>query len=621
MQVFHEGTLFPFGGTAVRCGARRESGGSFLRQREDPPGQGPRLFPVARPQGPLKLIGKGKLSQMLKIQQRRLPVELRPEEAHQVQQNLQARFNSLLAGVRLEYLRRLGLDAEPSTLFGPQQNSSLAAGEIFMPEPGTIFYIKYVREDKCLEAGAISNREGDFSNFFGEVRDCVLQIRRVDQDWESPRSQGPAPEGARPADVEVSEKELEAAREFMNPASRELLARLASSESTLFKELKTADHPGVEDQLAHFEDLDLIRKDYAVIDKKTGQQILRVPNRASLEEASTKFFIGGTPISEDTVDEVISCTPFCRSLLVNEQWLLFLLLGTLGSLGFDSGAVQVCQSENAPTRVFLNLDEQRFLVVLTNRRLTLDDAYLISAQVAAYGLTDVALVSTTRTSTLMRHHLENTNPDTTFSFIDTLDDLEERIRSVLLEKQRTYVRSLLDPLAELTPVKIQDLVIRKMLPDAGSDVQEVPPDLPISEPFESSGQDVLPRFDPPPMEAPGQGPAARELPDLPPPPPAEPESRPRPELSLEDKLPPPPPMTEPEPEIPDPRAASGLGEPPAGRPLPEPDLSPELPSPDEPMPDDLQMEEIVPDLPSVEEMVPDIPSPVDDEASAPAHKE
>ncbi|MGE0492105.1 MAG: hypothetical protein AB7S38_23020 [Vulcanimicrobiota bacterium] len=507
---------------------------------------------------------------MLKILQRRLPVELNSDQAVQVQQSLQARFNSLLAGVRLEYLRRLGLDSEPRALFAPPEDASLAAGEIFMPEPGTIFYIKYANQDRCLEAGAISNQaEADFADFFGEVRDCVLQLTRQNKDWEA---MGPAmtpPEGARPANVDVSEKELEAARELMSEQSRRLLAQLASAESTPFNQLDLHEFNRADLLLGQFEDLDLIRKDYAVIDRKTGQQILRVPSRASLEEASQKFFIGGTPITEDTVDEVISCTPFCRSLLLSDQWLLLLLLGTLKNLGVDSDSIQVCQSADTPTRVFLTLNQQRFLVVLSNRRLTLDDSYLVSAQVAAYGLEDVIVLSTDKTSTLMKHHLQQTNDKVTFNFVDSLEDLEDSLRSILLERQRDYIRSLLDPLAELTPVRIQELVIRKMAPgpsngEVHSTQYPDPPEIPSQE------EDSLPDFQPPPMDVPNTEDDESDLPELP-----------SPMASI-----PPPPTTE----------------------LPEDEA--ELPAPDEGLPE-IQMPDLVPDLPAAEEFVPDIPSPVE----------
>ncbi len=419
---------------------------------------------------------------MLKILQRRLPVVLRPEEAYQVQQNLQARFNSLLAGVRLEYLRRLGLSAEPMGLSGPPENSSLTAGELFMPEPGTIFYVKYNRQGEGMEAGAISrSRENDFSHFFSEVKEAVLEVHGSAGDWQQMGGSGELNvEEARPADINVSQKELEASRELMNERSKSLLELLSRSESMLFKQLEEHNRKDATALLSTLEELDLVRKDFAVLDPESGQQILRVASRETIEEYSQKgfnWFVSGKSVNDMEVDEVLSCTPFCRGLLENDQWLLVILLGALKTLGFANEDVQVCQQPNAPIQLFLSLNHQNFLVILTNDKLTLDDSYLISAQVAAYGLQHVLVISNQKISKLMKHHLIQTNADVSFNFIDSLNDLEETVQTVFLEKQRGYLKDVLGPISDMTPVKIEELVIQKMAPRTETEpaAQEVVP--------------------------------------------------------------------------------------------------------------------------------------------------
>lgn len=403
---------------------------------------------------------------MLNIIHKSASVKLDPKSARSFQAQLQGRYNSLLSGVRLEYARRLGLE-DADILPDPVNDEGVVElGEIFLTQPGTICFVRYDGAQNLLEASGISNgKEADLDGFFSDVRACLESSGARVGDWEDRRENSFIPEDAEPASTEVSEKELEAARELMNGRSRKLLEQLASQESILVREIDTTGVKDLFGMLSHFEDLELIRKDYAVIDQKTGQQILRVPSRASLEEASQKFFIGGTAISNDNVDEVISCTPFCRQLLANDQWLLLLLLGTLRNLELGPDAVHVCRSESGPSRVYLQTSQQCFLIVLSNRRLTLDDGYLVGAQVAAYQLKDIIVVSTDRTSTLMRHHLQQSNESGNFAFIDSLSDLETSLRTILVERQRAYLREVLDPLADLTPVKVQELIVKKMVPD------------------------------------------------------------------------------------------------------------------------------------------------------------
>lgn len=455
---------------------------------------------------------------MLRIIKKSTPVKLDVASARAFQSQLQGRFNSLLAGVRLEYARRLGLEDQDLLPAPTNEAGVVQLGEIFLTQPGTVCYVRYQGAQETLEASAISNsKDANLEEFFREVTVCLANAGVKSKGWSEPEGQSSIPEDAEPASTDVSEKELEAAQELMRPESRGLLEQLASQESILVREIDTAGIRDLFRQLQHFEDLELIRKDYAVIDQKTGQQILRVPSRASLEEASQKFFIGGTAISNDNVDEVISCTPFCRNLLANDTWLLLLLLGSLKQLDLGPESVFVCRAEGAPSRVYLQTSQQKFLLVLSNRRMSLDDAYLIGAQIAAYDLKDIIVVSTDRTSTLMRHHLRQTNPDATFAFVDALADLDSQLRSILLERQRSFLREILDPLAALTPVRVQDLIVRKMVPGAPSESQEPPAeesfDAPhvdededgedeeeqnparlIADSFEAPAPDILPSF-------------------------------------------------------------------------------------------------------------------------------
>ncbi len=572
---------------------------------------------------------------MLKIIHKRTQVKLDPRSAKSLQSHLQGRFNSLLAGVRLEYARRLGLDDEDLTPTPVDREGRVQLGEIFLTQPGTVCFVRYDAEQRVLEASAISSQsDSELEYFFQEVAGCLEAAGAKFSDWQVSDHGASLPSDAEPASTEVSEKELEAARELLKPENRALLERLASEESTLVRQIESAGIQGLTRLLQHFEDLELIRKDYAVIDQKTGQQILRVPSRASLEEASQKFFIGGTAISNDNVDEVLSCTPFCRHLLTNDQWLLILLLGTLKKLNLDSDSVFVCRSEDGPSRVFLQTSQQKFLVVLSNRRLSLDDAYMVGAQVAAYGIQDIILVSAEKTSTLMKHHLRQANTDASFAFIDSLNDLDSQLSTILLERQRAFLKELLEPLAEFTPVRVQDLIVRKMSPESleevdYSEVETPEPDTGIEDSegqFESaeygfdSMEDESPArliadsFEgPPPGSLPAFDTAAHPEPARPVAPRQTPPETPSIQIEL--------PVEEPSAGTPAPAAPAAhestpIAEQPPATPLPSPadsdqqvpPASAERPAQPSAAPPSFDgVPEMVGDLPEAEELIPDLP--------------
>ena len=284
--------------------------------------------------------------------------------------------------------------------------------------------------------------------------------------------------------------------------------------------------------------------------KETGQQILKVASRESLE--SSTFF------SAENVDEVLSLTPFCRSLLNHDQWLLILVLGQLRQLGFggDQARIQVVQQDHAPTQVFVRIHQQRFLLVLTHQKLTIDESYLVSAQIAACRLEDVVLVSTQRVSNLMRSHLKSTNPGIHFHFVDGISQLPDRLNEVFTEKQRACLNDLLESLSDLTPVKLHELIVRKLVPIPVGDGGDA------SMPYLSSS-------------------LSESLPDF------------SPSLQNEFELP--------EPSFPSPAA------PVAERKEPALEFRPEMPRFETELPDELE----VPNY-SVSERMPPVPLPVDD---------
>lgn len=407
---------------------------------------------------------------MLKILQKRLAVALDDEEASLVQQSLQARFNSLLYRVRLEYLERLGLDIDAYSLTVPPPDSPLAVGEIFMPEPGSILYLKGMRGGQYLEAGVITRDESrDYSEFFEEVRESVLEVHGSSGDWERHAGDGELKvEDATAGQVDVPERHLQASRELMDRTSRTLLDRIQDAGSIFFNKIETDDRTDTEERIRRFEDLDLVTKDFAVLCRRTGQQILRVADRATIEESSQKAFkcfICGNPISQEVVEEIITCTESCSDLLRDQKWLLVLVEGILGEMGIRSESLQVYHSPNAPLQLFLSFNGQRYMFVLSTTRLNLDQAYLIGAHLSAYDLDHAIVISSEKISTLMKHHLTQANPDTNFHFMDSLEGLEERLRRCLLEKQRQFLHELLGPLSGMTPVRVSDLVLRKMAPE------------------------------------------------------------------------------------------------------------------------------------------------------------
>ena len=406
---------------------------------------------------------------MLKITRKQLPIELTEEMASAVRQSLQARYNSLLYRVRLEYISRLGLENEACDLNKVFKDSSLILGELYLPEPGTIFYIKAKRGENAVHAGVITiDKSRDTSEFFGEVRDTFAALCDVLPSWQDDSEQmGLDIEDAVVESCPATPEQLTAAKALMNRESRSLLEQIQNAGSIFLNKIECTDHSTLEERIHSFKDLGLINMDYAVLCRHTGQQILRVSDKSTIDEGSQKAFkcfICGNQLADEVIEEVLACTEFGTEMLKDRTWLVILVRGILAELGIDNSELKIYNNAGLPVQIFLSINGLRYLFVLCTEALTLDQAYLIGAHLKAYHLNSAVIISTERVTTLMKAHLEQTNGDAEFEFIDDINDLSSKLQRVIFEQQRSYLCSQLKEFIELTRVNIASLIVKRMLP-------------------------------------------------------------------------------------------------------------------------------------------------------------
>ena len=397
---------------------------------------------------------------MLKIIKKQLPVELNEEMASNLRQSLQARYNSLLHRVRLEYLNRLGLEPNSCDFMEALKDAPLMLGELYLPEAGTIFYIKAKRGEALIQAGVITNDETrDVDEFFSEVRDILAGI--CDNLPSGQLSTDLLPLEIEDAEVDpnpATEEQLAAAKMLMDRESRQLLEQIKDAGSIFLNKIECPDRDLLERRIHNFKDLGLLNMDYAVLCHRTGQQILRVADKATIDESSQKAFkcfICGSPLSDEIIEEVLACTDSGVNMLSDRTWLLILVRGILAELGIPGSAMKIYRSQNLPVQIFLSINGLRYLLVLCTDPMTLDQAYLVGAHLAAYKLDSAIIISTEKITTLMRSHLEQTNPQAKFEFLDRMEELSARLQRMLpIPENLKDVVVKEEPAVTLAPVDI-----------------------------------------------------------------------------------------------------------------------------------------------------------------------
>ncbi|MBM3464904.1 MAG: hypothetical protein FJX76_22630, partial [Armatimonadetes bacterium] len=237
---------------------------------------------------------------MLRIQRQRLQVQLDAQQSLELQKHV-AGVPWLINGVRGEYFRRLGIDAEEiERWLGREQallEAPLVAGDVALRDQETVLYFRIPRGEGFLEAGIITRGElADYQDFFNHMRQGVRAVSGIETDWVAggPDREATATLAGESSQVSPSKKEVEAARELENEQAQRLVGQILQQGSVFFNKMSQAipanERPAVERQMSRFEDLGVISKDFAVLCRKTGQQILRVSSRAAIEDPSQKTF-------------------------------------------------------------------------------------------------------------------------------------------------------------------------------------------------------------------------------------------------------------------------------------------------------------------------------------------
>jgi len=414
---------------------------------------------------------------MLNIKQMKLNVVLDNEDCENLAADLLENYDLLLHGIKKGYIDGLGLKISEEdswiieNLINPESN--LLGGDIIYMEPDIIIYYKVPKDDEIIEIGAIGDiDEKDFNEFALKIKTSIFDaLDSPDQAW-IPMKQLNASFKLLVDDSQViqpGEEEISSAMELKDRQARDLMKVIKDKDSIfldqLIEEIRVEDVDGI---TKTFTDLGLINTDFALLCNKTGQQILRIPDKSALDEISQKgfkCFICGASISDEKLVRAASCSDFGRKMLEDDFWFLVLALNALNNLGISYDKCYIYTGESPDRNIFLNINNEAVMVQLLNRKLTLDDAYLINAHIAAYKLNYLILISTLPISSLMKSHLEQTNSDCTIRFIEGLSDLAKKLNQIFIGKEKKRLEEILTTMKELTPIPIEELVIRKVLPN------------------------------------------------------------------------------------------------------------------------------------------------------------
>lgn len=402
---------------------------------------------------------------MIQIRKVKLEADLPKLISNVVISRLQGSFVPLISTVRREYWAKIGLSPQDDARKSPL--AELAAGEIFISKSGDFHYVKFFKDGKTLECGCIqkSASSAECDDFIdsvqsvvdGEMKDQKVKWEPVtsEEAWRVLVSMGKS--------VEPSRDEIAAAKALQDSNSRRLLARILSSPSALLRDaLGPEDRQHAQPVLELLGEIRLLTKDFVVLCKEKGQQILKVNSREAVTETSQKglkCFLCGKPISEESVEEVLGVTDLGRKMLERNYWMSVAALEIFGECGLKDWVV-------AEDEEFLTLYARGFgeitLLALFDRKFSLGDAYLLNAKLSLSRARVGMVVALQGISPVFSEFIVESNPSRTLHFFESMSGLEEKMAGILDNRLRENVREIVAPFSGLTSVALPDLVCEKI---------------------------------------------------------------------------------------------------------------------------------------------------------------
>lgn len=409
---------------------------------------------------------------MLRIHRRYLKVDL-PQEAPGFLGDLKKDSSPLIASMRREYWNRLGLPAPEQTPSSTpfSQPEALFAGDIFLDKKGNIIYFKIPSSRDHVECGFIG-KEGDaaeFEAFCTPIKEGLQrELHLKDLEW-STGAQGEEVEQIRQKGTAMkpSREELAAARELEEPLAGKLIQKAMSSQNlSLSSLLAGEDKKNGEALVERLVKLGLLGREFVVLCKERGQQIIKVTSREAIDETSQKgfkCFLCGKPISEERLEELINCTDMGIKMTVTNAWMPVRAVDALSKIGFRENEI-VVEHEEDNISLYLRYNGETILFFLLNKKFAIQDGYLFNAKVGAGKIQCAILVSSQKVPSIMKNYLAQSNKNVDVYSIESFSGLEDKISQVLEERQQQQIKAIMDQFSSLTSVDIKELVAQKIFP-------------------------------------------------------------------------------------------------------------------------------------------------------------
>lgn len=396
---------------------------------------------------------------MLKVQRDRCLLRITPPVQRGISDRLKSQFPPLFSKAKEDLRRNLGLPAE--------ENPPPLRGEVFLVD-GTFLYYKFLR-DAGIEVGGISSSplESVYGKFLALIQQGITpagdarwqRVVATNRNFSFLRQEFPV--------FSFKEQDLKSLHLVKEPLIRETLRRVVHEGRCPVETLVPgADQLQINTLLGNLESLGLIKREYVLLCRQTGNQLSMVESLSAIDEASKKgfkCFTCGRPFSDERVDQIVAPTPYGATFAMKNYWLgLCLLEDLIQHVGGDQVLLHV-DGDHGVVDLFVNLDHSLSMFEVREEPFRLGSAYAFLSKMEIYNPSTAVLVSLAPFAPEVRTYLEKSTSVPIY-LIGSLGEAEEHLASLLDTARREYVKEIMSSFTSMTRVSVDHLILDFFFP-------------------------------------------------------------------------------------------------------------------------------------------------------------
>ncbi len=387
-----------------------------------------------------------------------LPVVIDRKERQSLLKNLSKNYEAVLLSAH-DYLLRTGFENNILPI-------NITGDLYFDKKNSNIYYVSIPDGKNFIEAGMLGEKDTKepFEDFKSSVMSTVMAGRQIDSDhWKEINYINPKfamlKENSLPGMINQEERNI--ASVLSDKETRNILSEISQNGTSFVEELANRHENGkLFEILEKMSNNGLINKEYFVFCRKTGQQVSRLFNIDSIQEASTRGLKCphcGKTFMEEKIDQGISLTKLGRKFTRSNSWLIVYLMSLMEKLGIEPENIAVRQeSDYKNIDAFINHFGRLIYISLKDEQQQLSDTYIFEKRMKIFKPDISIYITESPLSESLRHFIKNSGEETVI--IESAKEAEEKISEILESQKQACVKETLKSFENFSGITINKIV-------------------------------------------------------------------------------------------------------------------------------------------------------------------